>query len=157
MSGSSRKVAELKWKLLTRKRPSSTQGIPPGKESLAWVANTVTLISGVRDACLVDTFLTESHARDLVEWVASSGKNLTTIYVTHAHADHFFGLAALLDHFPSARAIASPEVVELMHQQMEPAYVKSFWEKRFPGQIPKRIVAAEPLTSSEFTLEDHEL
>jgi len=157
MSESAGKGAGLKWNLLTRKRPSSTQGIPPGKESLAWVANTVTLISGVRDACLVDTFLTDSHAKDLVEWVGVSGKNLTTIYVTHAHADHFFGLAALLDRFPNARAIASPEVVELMHKQMEPEYVKSFWETRFPGQIPKRIVAAEPFTSREFTLEDHEL
>jgi len=82
---------------------------------------------------------------------------LTTIYVTHAHADHFFGLATLLDRFPGARAIASPEVVELMHAQMEPAYVKSFWEKRFPSQIPKRIVAAEPFTSSEFTVEGHQL
>jgi len=157
MSESARKGAELTWKLMTRKRPSSTQGIPPGKESLAWVANTVTLISGARDACLVDTFLTASHARELVEWVAASGKNLTTIYVTHAHADHFFGLAALLDRFPNARAIARPEVVELMHKQMEPAYVESFWEKRFPRQLPQHIVAAEALTASEFTLEGQQL
>jgi glyoxylase-like metal-dependent hydrolase (beta-lactamase superfamily II) len=155
MSDSTKKGTELKWNLLTRKRPSATQGIPPGKESLAWVSNTVTLISGVRDACLIDTFLTDAHARDLVEWVAASGKNLTTIYVTHAHGDHFFGLAALLDRFPNARAIATSEVVDLMRKQMEPAYVKSFWESRFPGQLPNRIVAAQPLTSSEFTLEGH--
>ena len=34
----------LKWKLLTKKRTSSTQGIPAGREHLAWVTNTVTLI-----------------------------------------------------------------------------------------------------------------
>ena len=33
----------LKWKLLIKKRPSLNQGIPPGKESLTWVANTVFL------------------------------------------------------------------------------------------------------------------
>src|SRR5690242_7324613 len=50
-------VPDLKWKLLTKKRGSSTQGLPPGKEDLAWVTNTVTLIYGERDATLVDTFL----------------------------------------------------------------------------------------------------
>jgi hypothetical protein len=43
----------LNWKLLTKKRASSTQGLPPGKETLAWVTNTVTLIYGERDAVLV--------------------------------------------------------------------------------------------------------
>ena len=85
-------MAQLNWKLLTKKRGSSTQGIPPGKEDLAWVTNTVTLIYSERDAVLVDTFLSEQHSKELADWVAESGKNLTTIYVTHAHGDHFFGL-----------------------------------------------------------------
>ena len=41
-------MAKLNWKLLTKKRGSSTQGLPPGKEDLAWVTNTVTLIDGER-------------------------------------------------------------------------------------------------------------
>jgi glyoxylase-like metal-dependent hydrolase (beta-lactamase superfamily II) len=32
----------------------------------------------------------------LVDWVAASGKNVTTIYATHGHGDHFFGIGALL-------------------------------------------------------------
>ena len=51
------------------------------KRSLG-VTNTVTLISGERDAVLVDTFLSVQHSKELVEWVAASGKNLTYIYVT---------------------------------------------------------------------------
>jgi glyoxylase-like metal-dependent hydrolase (beta-lactamase superfamily II) len=38
----------------------------------------------------------------LVEWAAASGRNLTTIYITHGHGDHFFGTGALLNHFPNA-------------------------------------------------------
>jgi hypothetical protein len=34
-------VSKLNWKLLTKRRGSSTQGLPPGKEDLAWVTNTV--------------------------------------------------------------------------------------------------------------------
>ena len=89
-------MPKLNWKLLTKKRGSSTQGLPPGKDDLAWVTNTVTLIYGERDAVLVDTFLSVQHSNELLDWVAESGKNLTTIYVTHAHGDHFFGLSKRL-------------------------------------------------------------
>jgi hypothetical protein len=68
-------MPRLHWRLLTKKRDSSTQGPPPGKEDLAWVANTVTLIFGERDAILVDTFLSLQHSTELLDWVAESGKN----------------------------------------------------------------------------------
>ena len=58
-------MSELQWKLLTKKRASSTKGIPSGKEDLAWVTNTVSLIFGQRDAVLVDTFLSEQHSKEL--------------------------------------------------------------------------------------------
>ena len=115
-------MSKLNWKLLTKKRNSSTQGVPPGKETLAWVTNTVTLIYGERDAVLVDTFLSEQHSKELVNWVVESGKNLTTIYVTHAHGDHFFGLKLLLDRFPNAKAIAIAPAVAAIRDQIKPVH-----------------------------------
>ena len=70
-------MPKLNWTLLTKKRESSTQGLPPGKENLAWVTNTVTLIYGERDAVLVDTFLSVQHSKELTDWVAECGKNLS--------------------------------------------------------------------------------
>jgi len=138
-------MPKLNWKLLTKKRGSSTQGLPPGKEDLAWVTNTVTLIYGERDAVLVDTFLSIQHSRELVHWLVDSGKNLTTIYITHAHGDHFFGLRLLLDRFPSARAFATASSVAAMQKQISPDFIKSFWEPRFPGQVPSPLAAPEVL------------
>ena len=135
----------LKWKLLTKKRGSSTQGIPAGKEHLAWVTNTVTLIHGERDAVLVDTFLSAQHSRELVDWVVASGTNLVTIYITHAHGDHFFGLKTLLDRFPSAKAVAIAPVVAGIHKQIAPDIVKSVREARFPGHLPSQLMAPEIL------------
>jgi hypothetical protein len=40
----------LHWELFIRQRSSATEGVPPGKEALTWVANTVTHIWGERDA-----------------------------------------------------------------------------------------------------------
>src|ERR1700738_5598782 len=150
-------MPKLKWKLLTKKRGSSTQGLPPGKEDLAWVTNTVTLIYGERDAVLVDTFLSLQHSKELLDWVAESGKNLTTIYITHAHGDHFFGLKLLLDRFPNARAFATASSVAAMQNQISPDFIKSFWEPRFPGQVPSQLVAPEVLDGDTLYLEGEEL
>ena len=55
----SRHAAEqLAYRVFTATRPGLTPDIPAGYESLTWVANTVRLIYGTRDAVLVDTFLT---------------------------------------------------------------------------------------------------
>jgi glyoxylase-like metal-dependent hydrolase (beta-lactamase superfamily II) len=150
-------MSKLEWKLLTKKRESATKGVPPGKEALAWVTNTVTLIYGQHDAVLVDTFLSQEHSKELVDWVVESGKNLTTIYITHAHGDHFFGLKLLLNKFPNAKAVATASVVAAIQDQIKPEYVKSFWEPRFPGQLPSQLAAPEVLDSDTFYLEGEEL
>ena len=146
-------ATELSWKLLTKKRRSSTQGVPPGKEHLAWVTNTVTLIQGNRDAVLVDTFLLAQDSRELVDWVVASGKNLVAIYVTHGHGDHHFGLKLLLDRFPHAKAVATASVVAAAQDQITPDFVRSFWEPRFPGQLPSPLVAPDALDGDRLYLE----
>jgi glyoxylase-like metal-dependent hydrolase (beta-lactamase superfamily II) len=150
-------MANLNWKLLTKKRAGVTKGLPPGKEDLAWVTNTVTLIYGERDAVLVDTFLSVQHSKELVDWLVESGKNLTTIYITHAHGDHFFGLKLLLNRFPNAKAFATRSVVAAMQNQIKPDVVGSFWEPRFPGQVPSELVVPEVLDGNTLYLEGEEL
>jgi len=147
----------LSWKVLTVKRPGLSRDLPRGKEELMWVANSSTLICGQRDAILVDTFLTADQSQTLLDWVVANGKNLTAIYITHGHGDHFFGLAPLLERFPRAKAVAIPSVVDAMKAQLLPASLDGFWRKLFPGQILDRLLPAEPLNSNELELEGHKL
>jgi glyoxylase-like metal-dependent hydrolase (beta-lactamase superfamily II) len=149
--------AGLSWDVLTIRRPGLTRDLPAGKEELMWVANSSTLIRGERDAVLVDTFLTIEQSQTLLSWVVASGKNLTAIYVTHGHGDHFFGLAPLLERFPHARAVAIPEIVKAMHEHLSPAWIENFWRRLFPGEIPDRLLVAEPLEDNILELEGHEL
>ena len=146
----------LHWKVFTARRPGLVRDVPRGLESLMWVANSATLIYGDTDAVLVDTFLTIDQSRMLVDAVVASGKNLTTIYVTHAHGDHFFGIGPLLQRFPQARAVAMPEVVRAAANQIAPDYLASFWRKAFPGQIADHIPLPDILEGN-IDLEGHKL
>jgi glyoxylase-like metal-dependent hydrolase (beta-lactamase superfamily II) len=148
---------DLHWDVLTIKRPGLTRDLPPGKEELMWVANSSTLIYGERDAILVDTFLTTEQSKTLLGWVVARGKNLTAIYITHGHGDHFFGLASLLERFPRAKAVATPEIVKAMREHVSPAWIEDFWRRLFPGEIPDRLLVAEPLEGDALELESHKL
>src|SRR5258707_13293940 len=148
---------DLNWDVLTTKRPGLSRDLPAGNEALMWVANSSTLIYGEVDAVLVDTFLTAEQSQTLLDWVVASGKNLTAIYITHGHGDHFFGLAPLLERFPRAKAVAIPAVVRAMHDQLSPAWLDNFWRRLFPGEIPDRLLVAEPLEGNALELEGHKL
>ena len=148
----------LNWEVfVTPGIPIVTSDLPPGTQQRVFSPISATLISGQRDAVLVDALLTVEQAHALVEWVAASGKHLTTIYVTHGHGDHFFGIGALLERFPKACAVATPAVVKRMHQQASPAYIANFWDAQFPGQIPDRLVIAEELKGKVIELEGRDL
>src|SRR6202790_786942 len=148
---------DLQWNVFTIKRPGLVRDLPPGKEELMWVANSSTLICGERDAILVDTFLTTEQSQTLLDWIVASGKSLTAIYITHGHGDHFFGLASLLERFPGAKAVATPEIASAMREQLSPASIDNFWRRLFPGEIPDRLLVAEPLEDNELELEGHKL
>ncbi len=146
----------LEWELFIMERASATQGVPPGKESLSWVANTTTLFWGERDAVLVDTFLSDAQTSVLADFIESKGRTLRSIYLTHAHPDHFFGLTKLLQRFPKAQAIARPNVVDAMRATSSPQSLESNWKKRFPGLVPDRLTIAQVLEDDRFELEGHE-
>jgi glyoxylase-like metal-dependent hydrolase (beta-lactamase superfamily II) len=62
-----------------------------------------------------------------------------------------------LDRFPGARAVATSGVVKVMRQQASPEFVASFWNARYPGQIPERLAVAEELKGNLIDLEGREL
>jgi glyoxylase-like metal-dependent hydrolase (beta-lactamase superfamily II) len=151
-------TAQLTWDVFVSPvELSITDDLAPGVQYGTWSPISSTLVTGQRDAVLVDPQLTTTQARVLAGWIAATGKNLTTVYVTHGHGDHHFGLSVILDRFPGARAVAVPTVVEHMRASVDPQTVASFWAGLMPGQISDRLVVAEPLKDGRFDLEGHEL
>lgn len=137
--------------------PVVTTDFAPGERERPWPPISSTLIYGLRDAVVVDSFITEEQARAQADWIAATGKNLTTIYATHGHGDHFFGASVLLERFPKARFVAAPSAIQVMKEQTVPEYVAKFWESRFPNQLPKRLVVAQELRTNVIELEGENL
>src|SRR5260370_19644488 len=82
-SGRTTQNTSLRWDVfLAPSIPAITSDLPPGEKERPWPPISSTLISGERDAVLVDTPITVEQTRALANWVVASGKNLTTIYAT---------------------------------------------------------------------------
>ena len=117
---------------------------------------TSTLVYGERDLLLIDPQFLLSEARQVVDLIESTGRTLTTIYTTHAHPDHFLGVAAILEAFPDARYVALPEVVERMKTSW-PAR-RNFWYPTYGDDLPgEEAILPEPLAQPVLVLEGHEM
>ncbi|MFE9320672.1 MBL fold metallo-hydrolase [Nocardia sp. NPDC052278] len=116
---------------------------------------TSTLIIGDRDAVLVDPPFTHEQTRRVGDWVESSGKQLTHIYATHGHGDHWFGTGALLERFPDAIPYASAGTIGVMRRNVEAR--EQFWDSDFPGLIPDTPLVYRPIPANGFELEGHQI
>jgi len=117
----------------------------------------VTLITGERDAVLVDPPMTSAQTEAVGKWVEDSGKHLTAIVSTHGHGDHWFGTAMLLKRFPDAKAYATAGTIEVMRFHGNPEFRAATWDKAFPGQIPDSPVVSTPAPDNAFRLEGNEV
>ena len=134
--------------------PPPQDGFLPNGEPKEFSPQASTLIYGSDDAVLTDPGLTMDQAEALGDWVAAKGRNLTDIFITHGHGDHWFAAGLLAERF-GARVVASAGTIAQMHASL--ATRSLLWDKLYPGLIPPSRVAAVTVPDNRFMLEGHEL
>lgn len=117
--------------------PAAVPGWDPARQA-TWPATTATVLASGGEALLVDALMTVAEGQALASWIAEHRAELTAVYVTHGHADHFFGATQVLERFPRAQLLAHPNVAAAAAEQGLPGYLQ-VWGSFFPaGQIPDR-------------------
>jgi glyoxylase-like metal-dependent hydrolase (beta-lactamase superfamily II) len=107
---------------------------------------TSTLVTGKKEALLIDAQFTLPDAARVVAAVNASGKTLTTVYVTHSHPDHYFGFVAIKEKFPKARLVALPQTVAMIEKTWQ-AKVKQ-WAPLYQNAITSNPVVPQALASN---------
>jgi glyoxylase-like metal-dependent hydrolase (beta-lactamase superfamily II) len=126
----------------------------PNGDRAGWSPLSATLIHGRNDAVLADPPFTRDQAHTVGDWVQASNKNLTHIFATHGHGDHWFTAGMLAERF-GAQIIATPGTIDQMHRNV--AMREAVWDRLFPGQIPETTVAAVPPENNRIELEGYPL
>src|SRR5678816_686932 len=111
-----------------------------------------TMVMGEKEMIVIDPQFSLSEAHKLAAEILESKKTLTTIYSTHAHPDHMFGVAVLKQAFPDAKYVALPAVVAAAKTGW-PARQK-FWFPTYGNNIPgPDPVLPDELSTPQLTLE----
>lgn len=69
------------------------------------------LLSGAREAILIDAGFSLPDGRAVAEAIQASGKTLTTIYISQSDPDYYFSLGPIKQAFPNAKVIAATETI----------------------------------------------
>lgn len=114
-----------------------------------------TLVTGDKDAVLIDAQFTIADGKRVADAVKESGKNLTLVYVTHSHPDHYFGFVSIKEAFPNAKLVALPATVAEIEKTWQ-AKVKQ-WKPMYKASITAKPFLPEPLSGNTIELEGEKL
>ncbi|MEX3773542.1 MBL fold metallo-hydrolase [Pseudomonas sp. MYb118] len=125
----------------------------PGEKAIFPV--TSVLVSGEKDAILVDAQFGREQAAQVVEKIRASGKRLTTIYISHGDPDYYFGLDTLTAAFPEAKVLASQPTVDHIKQTVEGKL--AYWGPKMGADAPGKTLVPGVLKGDSLMLEGQKL
>lgn len=114
-----------------------------------------TLVTGDKEAVLIDAQFSLADAYRLVGTILESKKTLTTVYITHSHPDHYFGLVAIKQAFPKAKLVATAAAIAEIKKTWKDK-VKQ-WGPLYGNLVPTQPLIPAPLAGKTITLEGQTL
>lgn len=109
------------------------------------------LVTGPTEAVVIDTGFTRADALRIAARVLDSGKTLTTVFISNADPDFFFGAEVLKQLFPQARVLTSPAVRDKIQAKM--AGKVAFWGPKLGANAPRQPLLPDALTGTTLTVD----
>jgi glyoxylase-like metal-dependent hydrolase (beta-lactamase superfamily II) len=113
------------------------------------------LVAGQNEAVLLDTGFTRADALRIAAMVLDSKKTLTTIYISQADPDFYFGIEVLKQFFPQARVLATAPTLKKIQATL--ATKLQVWSPRMGANAPQNVPLPEALEGDTITLEGQTL
>jgi glyoxylase-like metal-dependent hydrolase (beta-lactamase superfamily II) len=133
--------------------PLQLEVFNPGEAAIFPVASVI--VSGAKDAVLIDAQFSRGEALKLVERIRSGGKRLTTVYVSHSDPDFYFGLDVIHAAFPEAKIVATPQTIAGIEKKKDAKV--AFWGPILKDNAPQSIIVPQPLAGDTIQLEGQAL
>lgn len=125
----------------------------PGAKSIFPVSSEI--ISGKTEMALIDAQFQRNDAETLVKKIKQSGKKLTTIYISQADPDFYFGLDVITKAFPQAKVIATPQTIEEIKATKEGKM--AYWGPILKENAPTQVIVPQELQGNSFTVDGQEI
>ncbi len=114
-----------------------------------------TLVYGNSEAVVIDAGFTKADALRITASILDSGKELTTIFVSQADPDYYFGVESLKQYFPDVKVIATPEVRQVIQKKM--ASKMKIWAPKMGVNAPSNPILPDAYSLSSFTVDGYNI
>ena len=126
-----------------------------GMGDQTFAPTTSTLVFGDTDAVLVDAQFLKEDVQALGDMIEAARRRLTTIFITHGHGDHYFGIEYLAGRFPGVRMVATPGVSSYIETHHDEGL--KTWHAMFGNQTELPTALPSGLDGDVIGLEGREL
>ena len=125
----------------------------PGEKGIFAVSSEI--ISGKSEVVLIDAQFARNDAQVLVDKIKSTGKRLTTVYISHSDPDYYFGLDTIKAAFPQAKIIATPQTVAAIAASKDSKL--AYWGPILKDNAPKSDIVPDVLKGDKISVDGQPL
>ncbi|MNU58487.1 Metallo-beta-lactamase superfamily protein [compost metagenome] len=133
--------------------PLSVTVYNPGEKAIFPVSSS--LVTGDKEAILIDAQFDVQNGQALVDMIKKSGKKLTTVYISAGDPDFYFGLEPVMAAFPDVKVLADQHVVDHINQTKDAKL--SYWSPILGEGAPKSLTVPQVMTASHLTLDGEKI
>ncbi len=109
------------------------------------------VVSGKREAVVIDSGFTRADALRIAANVLDSGKTLKTIFISNADPDFYFGAEVLKGIFPQAQVLTTPAVRAKIEAKL--AGKLAFWGPKMGANAPQKPIVPDLLQGNTLSVD----